>query len=1200
MRVHALGWRILKISLILLTASLTTIVIFQLLRVPSSPVLGVLQFAVVIAFTATLLNLSTKLSIHASTPHGSVCIVFLAASTLLLISVVLQLHSFIRAGLSLFVSSFLPGYCLVSLTGINPPRSYLETVVLSYVLSISITAIMGTAVFFLAGEGFEEATLTLTYFFMSLLLLLLTLRSHGSRIHRDEIVFETTEALFLLIIGTVFLLFTVGFYPLMAYVPSYDIARHFGSVQQIVRAPELLISFYPWFDFYEAVFFVLSKASLECFQTSLALSGFIVILAFHVKASIYLREIDQRLPIIATAFWSIFGGFGWLLLLKETLQTNRPFFDLLRSVNDVSYVDISIPRVWFWFRPMIVSFTLLFTLIYLLKRHDIPTIHFRLIYSILIAALALFHLPELVILVVVMTVLSFFATDVDLRLKDAIVSSVIGLSAAVPLSIFFCYYARATDPIFHSVLLWLIPPLALSYFASKSGWKGINIFSKSGKIVVYAILVVYIAGTMSWLADPSFSISMAVEIAFVPWLLYPVRLGLVGLFGLIGLLVVRRHKENRVVLFVWMIFSTLVFARIISYVNISLFMTRFYEQRFVQASLLPAASILAALAMKPVMTKIMALRHLNIKRAFAITLTSSLIVVVGTTSLFLAYDYHIEFSTKWAIGEEELSSIDFLSSVLYDNPRSPVLAFTSRSMTEVGFSSPIFIVDPLHLPAWSSINPEIPLLVLFRGDPQYTAPYVYLHDRDRDTIAERFPNGILLKEVTPMLSSIHQNEKVELYKVPEGSPPLMDCPTALFVPLSSQEQTKAMLPFVLWQSLEDYEYTTMLDSDSSALKKDIIIMLADTTSVVVDHLLEGPKEDSDKKLIVFNSMGFGSIGEDLFSRETATEDVRVNLIEGVDKLLLPFDVNVTAIKARENVEVLGWFSGEEDERVPFVARKAVNGVKVIYVNICPLISEITTRSADEAAALLEAMLNTVELGLRKFSTADFKLEDLLYFKDASFEGEIVVKASSIIFPSTEKIQLKLDGEHEIYNVCSISLTGVDYTVIRTNHGQIGQGMGFYTKLMLGDPTFELNGEEIRVEARLQDDEVIQLNESSTIEFHTQGWTSIYARTPTLSILGNSTFQEAYGLHRIYRELRASGQTLRSSDNLNFTILASDVYTIAKDLSWTGPVQRDPPILQWNELKSLQDSIPWFALAIVIVFMSDRIMAFWEKKNRRTP
>lgn len=1192
----SLNQKVFEISLIFLVAALLSTTIFWFLRAPSCHILAALQFIVIIAFTWVLLGLSAKLSVNFNTLHGITCTAFVATSMLLLMYAVFQWHSIIRTGLSLFVSSLLPGYIILHLTRINPPNSYVETVALSYVLSVPITAVIGTIIFLYVGESFRELAFALTYLLMSLLLLLFTSKSHGFKIHSGKIVFEITEALLLIVISVVFLVFIGTFYPLMAYVPGRDIARLFGSVQQIIRAPDLLSSVYPWFNFYEVVFFVLGKPSLEVFQTSLALSSFIMILTFYAMASIYLRKIDLRLPIIATAFWSIFGGFSWLWFLRETLQVNKPFFDLLISANDVSYIDISIPRVWFWFRPMILGFTLLFALLYLLKRHDISTIHFRLIYSILIGALALFHIPELVILVVVLTVLSFFAPRVDLRLKDAVVSSVIGLSATVLISFSLYYNTRVMASIPSNLLLALILPLSLSYILLKSNWKGIDVPRKSTKFIIYATMVVYVAGTMSWLANPSFSMWMVRETLFVPWLLYPVRLGLVGLLGLIGLLVMKRHNKNEGILFVYMFFSTLAFARLLSYVNIYLFKTGFYEQRFIQASLLPAVSILAAFAMKPIMTKIPSLKHLNVRRVIVITLASSLIVIIGTTSTLLAYDYLTEASKRSSIGDEELSSVNFLSNALYDNPRSPVLTLTTRSMTEVEFSGPIFIVNPLHLPAWSSIHPEIPLLALFRGDPQFTAPYIYLHERDKDAIANRFPAGLLLKEVTPMLPQIHQNEKVELYKIPEGTSPLINSSTALLVPFDCQEEIQTILPVYLSLSLGGYEYTTMLDSDMAALKKDTLIIPTDATPPVVDHLLAGSKSESDKRLIVFNSLGYGSIGKDLFSWETTPREVKVSLIEGVTSLSLPFDVNLVPIEAKENVEILGWFSGEGG-RVPFVGKRVMNGIEVIYVNIYPLIPHISARS-NEALTLLGAILNVVEMGLKKFSTADFKLQDLLFFKDGTFEGSATVKASSIIFPPTEKIQLRLEGEHEIYNVCSILLTGVNSVTIRTNYGQIGQGIGFYTKLTLSNSTFEFDGEEIRMEAELENGEMIQRSGLSTLKFNIQEETSIYVRTPALSISGNTTFQQAYGIHKIYKQFMVSGQILRSDGNLNLTILASDVYTIAKDLSWRGSFERDPPIFQWNELESLRESIPWFVTAIVIVLVSHTITTFWKKRLKR--
>ena len=121
--------KVFETSLIFLIAALASTTAFWFLSAPSSLILAVLQFIVIVTFTVVLLGLSAKLSVHFSTLHGVACMVFVATSMLLLITGVLRLHPIIRAGLSLFVVSLLPGYSILRLTRINPPKSYVETVV---------------------------------------------------------------------------------------------------------------------------------------------------------------------------------------------------------------------------------------------------------------------------------------------------------------------------------------------------------------------------------------------------------------------------------------------------------------------------------------------------------------------------------------------------------------------------------------------------------------------------------------------------------------------------------------------------------------------------------------------------------------------------------------------------------------------------------------------------------------------------------------------------------------------------------------------------------------------------------------------------------------------------------------------------------------------------------------------------------------
>jgi hypothetical protein len=1489
-------------------SSLFTLLFFGLMNLPFVPFLVILQIILTTSIVVTLLEAIQLVIVnHIEVSKRLFSLVIVSVSVILLLCSFLKFYSIIRSILSLLVCSFLPGFVIVRFTRMCVNRSIIEYLALSYVLSLPITAMLGMVVFFSINNEFRDSVLALTYVFISLTLLIFEDKFSNFGEHKRFIKIDNTFLLFLIL--TIFFSFYIfSFYPQMAYVIGADIVRHFGAVQQIVRNPRLLQSFYSWFIFYEAVFYILGDTSLEDFQTLLAFSSVTMMNAFYAMAFAYLQKVDRRLPIIATAFWFVFGGFGWLLYLKEILSSLNKFSELLLIVDNKSYLDISIPKVWFWFRPMNISFSLLFILLYLLKRDDITTSQFVFAYSLLVLALIFYHIPELFIIVIVLTLITIFNPSINLRLKDAVLSTIIGIFFALLMSRYL--YSQLTYT-YHLLSLLLV--MVLCYLLLVHNWRGFQIPRTIKKVIIYFGIVTYLAGIMSWLSNPDFSITDVAETLFVPWMMYPVRLGLPGLLGLIGLLNLYEFDKENLSLFAYMFFSSIIFGRFLSYINVYLFPTNFYEQRFIQAALLPSISILAALAIKPVMVNISTLRNIDIKRLFAITTVISLIVIIGTNSMLLAYYYHKEITINKTIGDYELRSIRFLLDALHDDPKSPILTLTTNSMYEVEFAGPVLIVNPLHEPAWASLRPEIPLMILLRDDPRFTAPYIYLHERDKTYASNRFPESILFNHIIPLLPLVYKNEKVELYKMFAGSPPLMNSSTALLMPYDSQE-VQTLLPVVLLLSHGGFEYTTMLDSDVSVLNKKVIIIPKDYIPGIIDRLLNVYVSGTEKKLIVFNTEGYGSIGEKLFLGKTVvnistangasfllpkgaqsniifhepignlTEFVITNLnlennftvisddeqsglwtsvglgrgnisapiltndyftkisgnnslkiqvangsyaqwqisylfktpqdwrnydfitfywygygdgksyiIEllapdssnyfwfmfidewkgwkkviiplkmpetgpgpyptlhkpftingvkiakyivgkpsflnvkrvnirlssanvnvqgtwfldrfGVDvgrwiqinvsifgipsygeiklysycagtrsliatltsinetldipasnfcflkdlkgdilfgrdekfkvslqrtrnetqlkilvklppgelsrmewikiiiefpinsvkvnrieskglssPILLPFDLEVIPYKCKNNIDILSYFS-YETEKIPFIVRGKVNGTEITYVNIYPLIPHINGRTANEVFAYLSTILNTEEPDLKKFSKSDYKLENILLFKKGIFEGNIVITTNSLIFPENKFVRVRFDEYAEGYRVRFIEFIGVDNIVIETNRAEFSNGLGFYAQLTLVSPYIELHGEKIEMRAILENGDLLSLNGSKMLKFKIEDVILAITRSPSLSILGNVTLNEAYSLHEMYRVFRAYGSQLGLRGYLNFTVISSDVYTIAKDIKLQGTVKREPPILRWDELNSIRQSIPWFILSTIVLLFA---------------
>ena len=113
-------------------------------------------------------------------------------------------------------------------------------------------------------------------------------------------------------------------------------------------------------------------------------------------------------------------------------------FDVISMAYNASYLDIGVGQsswLWLWFRPITLGFTILFVLLYLMRREDLTKQKYIIISSLLILTLSQIHFSELVIFIVLLFVLALLFPTVKLRLKETSISILIGLAASVPLTI---------------------------------------------------------------------------------------------------------------------------------------------------------------------------------------------------------------------------------------------------------------------------------------------------------------------------------------------------------------------------------------------------------------------------------------------------------------------------------------------------------------------------------------------------------------------------------------------------------------------------------------------------------------------------------------------------------------------------------------------------------------------------------------------
>ena len=144
-------------------------------------------------------------------------------------------------------------------------------------------------------------------------------------------------------------------------------------------------------------------------------------------------ELNKRAPLLATIFFFVFSGFGWIYYLQQRLNLIdlENYFRILLSTIQITYLDTYVGQglgLWVWLRPVTLGFTIFFVMLYLLKNDSLSKRNYVIITSLLVGSLAGVHFPELVIFVLLIFVLSIFKPSIKLRLKETAISILIGLA----------------------------------------------------------------------------------------------------------------------------------------------------------------------------------------------------------------------------------------------------------------------------------------------------------------------------------------------------------------------------------------------------------------------------------------------------------------------------------------------------------------------------------------------------------------------------------------------------------------------------------------------------------------------------------------------------------------------------------------------------------------------------------------------------
>jgi len=621
---------------------------------------------------------------------------------------------------------------------------------------------------------------------------------------------------------TVFFIFSIVVtYPQMTYRPGLDIVRHYSASLIVNESPASYASPYPWFHFQLATVQLLSKQPMVIFQTALALLSIMSILSFYIMAKAYLSDLNPKLPIISTIFWSLFSGFGWLYFLTLKLENPNPsdYLDLFGTANNKSYWDIGYgqgPWIWLWFRPLTLGVTGLFILLYLLKRRDLDRKSFMIVSYLALISIGMTHFSELVFYVMLLLAFSIFlSTAAPIRLEETLNSSLMALLTILGLtSIYDIMGIKVKIPIMN--VIFLVVASILSILILKLRHFKLSSFSSPLKMrmsnvpityIVFGLSILWLATFLNWFfSTENFNVSMVSSIHGVPWILYPVLLGICGLLTFPAIIYIVKHRlHHPVTVFIIIFFVGIVFARLLTYINVYYIDSGYWERRFIPLIFF-ASCILASISTLNIVSKI---QSKTVLLSFAL----SMLVIGGMTSTALSIEYQNVVASKVMISKDELNQISLLKEL---NPSSYLLTFSHRSLKISEYIPFAWRIGYFRNHIWPATSPELVLNALFcNGNPAV----IYLTDEDYDQISSSYGylNGYILNHLLGSISPFFNDTNASIYYLETVAPPAEDSKTIFVVPENDFDRRYLYAYDIM--SLAGYNYTTSYISDVQTLSE---------------------------------------------------------------------------------------------------------------------------------------------------------------------------------------------------------------------------------------------------------------------------------------------------------------------------------------------------------------------------------------------
>lgn len=861
MRVKA--W-IVEISIVSILAASFCSFTLWILDFPYKYVFYVLQIFTALILFSAVRRRSIKIGIKAETSifkylrqvanELSVALLLAVLSILMLVDV-FKMVPILRLIIALLLSSFLPGYVLLSQWRSFLSLSFLERIILSYLTGFSLVSVMTFILnTVLHHHYWSEINLLLFVLlgFSCAIKGLVRKKPHRPMVHRK--LFSSPIDFFgVIVILLFFLTATFCLFPDFTLMPGTDISDHHGYSQALVRTPRLRgLSAYLFFDLWLGFLYKISDVGIVLMQTALQLLNFMPILAFYMMARKHLEHIDRRLPLVSAIFWTIFSSLGWLYVAHLKLSNYTSQFSILCDAAGKTY-NSTIYATGLFIRgndPTGFTFVFLFVFLSILSRKKLEKIEYLGLFPFLFVSWYAIHRIEFLIFSIFVALYHLIKSrDKRTHMREKIlISALLGFAGigiiefTAPL--LFSPLMTRTKNTFVAHLAEITSTLLVVFSIALSRTSMAGTFlhmvrcklSSKSKEISWLLFYLFFLSLFGWmLLVKDFSLSTVIPIRNVPWYFYSLLLGISGFVSVAGVYYWLSNSESRPSLGLFIFFGlfALVFGKLITILKMNFIDLPYWENRVLRLISISTA-ILSSLFVIYLSARISTVwkGKKRLIQTSTVAFLISLIVLSGTTATILCCEYGYYRVRSNTLSKEELEARKALQAMLEKNPYSIVSVISQRSKNLVESSTAPRI--PLEWLSREVTSPTSMIYMLSRTEKDWTTiPYNLIHhrylylSREDQEYVQLILGQTYLNQILPYLPLVFNNSEASIYELPYSASPLLDADVALIEPFTRLPQLSNYHFTHALPSLSPYNYTVRYDLDSDIWRKNCLVLSFD-------------------------------------------------------------------------------------------------------------------------------------------------------------------------------------------------------------------------------------------------------------------------------------------------------------------------------------------------------------------------------------